>query len=476
VSRGGRGESMNWLLALLAFAGLMAVLSTVVTAAVEALHKLFSLRQAGLGEMLRALHDSVIVNIENGARTQAQRQALARAGGSSKDARKFAADVTRSPAFGGGGRWWWPANWNLNISQRRFERLTHRQFAEQLAQTNFGQKLAECDRDKVRQALARTMYEFDRFGVAQSQFFRRRAKVFSGVVAFAFVAFANFDAVKVYIHLANSEDSVNKVLALVGVEDAEDLAAATVSARERVERLLADINAKQAAGSTEVSEQEEAKLRSASLALNSLVTDMRRGADLPTGREFFPYCEVAESDPTRCIGLDADAGRVSFFGLSGFDQKPLYWSEPLVRLVRSPGDALVWLLSIIATAGLLALGSPFWFDAFGRLASLARASTPASKALDVPDPESAEVTKHASIMRGSEEPGLEELTDAFLLASGVTSMPKPGSHPIGTRLGAPSSALVAEVKAPVVSPAAATPAPAQQPAVRQVSVPRGRRA
>jgi hypothetical protein len=98
---------MNWLLALLAFAGLMAVLSTVVTAAVEALHKLFSLRQAGLSEMLRALHDSVIVNIENGARTQTQRQALARAGGSSRDARKFAEDVTRSPAFGGGGRWWW---------------------------------------------------------------------------------------------------------------------------------------------------------------------------------------------------------------------------------------------------------------------------------------------------------------------------------------------------------------------------------
>ena len=42
---------MSWLVALVAFAGIMGVFSTVVTVAVEAYHKALSLRRSGLQEM-----------------------------------------------------------------------------------------------------------------------------------------------------------------------------------------------------------------------------------------------------------------------------------------------------------------------------------------------------------------------------------------------------------------------------------------
>jgi hypothetical protein len=41
---GGLGDQMNWLLALLAFSGLMAILSTIVSVSVEAAHMIFDMR------------------------------------------------------------------------------------------------------------------------------------------------------------------------------------------------------------------------------------------------------------------------------------------------------------------------------------------------------------------------------------------------------------------------------------------------
>jgi hypothetical protein len=50
---------MDILVALAAFAGIMAAFATIVTVLVEGVHKFLALRSSGMREMLRAFHDSV---------------------------------------------------------------------------------------------------------------------------------------------------------------------------------------------------------------------------------------------------------------------------------------------------------------------------------------------------------------------------------------------------------------------------------
>lgn len=422
---------MNWILALVAFAGLMAILSTVVTVTVEAIHKAFSMRKTGLQEMLRALHDNVVRELDAGNRPNRD---ILKNNGRTREAAQFANAMTKSPSFGGGGRWWWPSNWGLNLFQRRFERLTKRQFAEQLAQTDFGAKLSASDRATIRRVLAHTSYEFDRYGVAQSQFFRRRAKVFSGLVAFAFVSLANVNAIDLYMHLATDEAALGRTMRFIEGNNLQAMAdrAEQVQARldAQVERLADEAESMAAAGDALTAEQQLEALRTARQEVATTVSQIGAYTGLPMGRRYFPYCEDVLADPDQCAGFDGDDWQIMYTS----------WSvpEPLVRLGTSPGDAIVWLLSLIATAGLLGLGAPFWFDLFNRTAALA-----GGQMLRQPKLEASASARAASAVkqgkRGDEEPEIEEMTDAFLVAAGMVDAPYPVTLPLGMRLGEASS-------------------------------------
>jgi len=140
---------MSWILALFAFAGIMAVMSTIASVIVEAVHKVFSLRGNGLQEMLRALHDGVVMPLD----PEYPEVSDGQLGGYSKPASKFAKEMTKSPSYGGKGRWWWISNIPLlNVFSRKFDNLSKLQFVEQLTQTDYGKRLSGMNRHQVKQS------------------------------------------------------------------------------------------------------------------------------------------------------------------------------------------------------------------------------------------------------------------------------------------------------------------------------------
>jgi hypothetical protein len=392
---------MSWLIALAGFAGIMAVFSTVVTVGVEATHKMLASRRNGLMEMMRSMHENVLTRLDRPG-------APGEAASASREGRAFAATMVRSPSSGGRGRKLTPWDWGLNILHHRFERLSKRQFAEQLAQTEFGQQLAQQDRASIQRTLGQLAYEFDRHGAAQSDYFRRRAKVYSALIAFAFVAFGNINAIEIYKHLANNEAAVSRLVPVM--EQGAMMQQAQIAAREPT-----------APVEVAASYQRTMEMLKAESAL-------------PVGRGYFPFCEESAAPPQPDPRCAPDVGEMALFGVA---LPP--WAARAVH-EDTFGDWAVWLLSIVATAGLLGLGAPFWFDLFSKAASMTTGQIARLKPDAVPAAERAVPAG----LRGAEETDVPGMTDALLIAAGYPERAYPGTGagdgaPGGMRLGAASA-------------------------------------
>ena len=420
---------MNWLLALLAFAGLMTILSTVVYVAVEALHKGLSLRKSGLAEMLRALHDNVIVGLEQDRAVIVPTQAPK---GNSAQAVDFAVQMQGSPTYAGKGRWWWPSNWKIGLNQRKFERLTRRQLAEQLARTEYGQTLARQDRSRIEFALTRIGYEFDRFGEAQSVYFRQRAKVMSGFVAFLFVMFANINVIDVYFYLARNEQALTSTLSKLRADQPEQFAKIASGIEDNARALTGLIDGDlDGDGVADIEPDGQGLTSEAALAsardLQIYLTELQGGLDLPIGRAYFPYCEGPLADYKTCGGAEID-GKLSFFGVASVPATPA-----MERLLSDWGVGITWLLSMIASAGLLALGAPFWYDTFSKVAMIAGNAAAARVAGANTSKKEVVVEKPKNRFDRTDNPDIEDLADAFVIAAGVPPAEMtPGALTTGT--------------------------------------------
>jgi hypothetical protein len=362
--------------------------------------------------MLRSMHANAIRRLDPSLSEEdlkARRKAAA----------EFANGMTRSPSYGGEGRWWWPSNWGLNISQRRFERLSKRQFAEQLAQTDFGKKLIGSDRASIQRVLSELAYEFDRLGVAQSDYFGRRAKVLSGLVAFSFVAIGNINAIEIYTSLARNEAMAGRAIGFV-----ESTLAGTAATAPAI-------------GSSSEKEAVTDYL--------SAIDQVQLKTRLPVGRAYFPFCEgvliAGEAVNRRVDDRCADTPSNGQLKIP-FTEQMLFVPSSINHAFKSPGNWFVWLMSIIATAGLLGLGAPFWFDMFNKAASLAgRQIVQAKQAAAAEDKA---VLPSLPSKRGGEDADIQEMTDSFLIAGGHASRALSGgaSAPLGTRLGQSSLEVV----------------------------------
>ncbi len=415
---------MNWILALLAFAGLMTILSTIVYIIVEALHKGLSLRRSGLAEMLRALHDNVVVGLEQGTNTFVSNDTPK---GGSSVASDFADAMQQSPSYAGTNRWWWPSNWGLNLNQRKFERMSRLQLAEQLAQTEYGQKLARSSRSDIEFAMSRLGHEFDRFGEAQSAYFKRRAKVMSGLVGFAFVILANINVIDIYIHLASNEQALNKTLAVVSADNPQELALLQKNLQSASAQLT---NSLEQDGVT--SEEAIAAAKDVQIYLNNL----QGGLDLPIGRNYFPYCSSPLVDSKRCSADVGDSIKLFFL----YDVKA---PKPVVRLVSHWQTGLYWIFCMIASAGLLALGAPFWFDLFSKTATLV-GSLATNRIASVGAPKASELppTDGTQPFARSSNPDPSQMADALIIAAGVPKSELALQDILGMKLGSSSSQAV----------------------------------
>lgn len=442
---------MNWILALLAFAGLMTILSTIVYIIVEALHKGFSLRKAGLSEMLRSLHDHVITPMEQDdpSFVPTTKQTPKH----SQNAVEFAKAVQQSPTYAGRQKWYSPSNWGLGLNQRKFENLNRRQLVEQLAQTEFGQALARKHRSRIEFALGRIAYEFDRFGEAQSAYFKRRAKVLSGIVAFLFVVVANVNVIDIYLYLARDDQALNATLSALDADNPEDF--------RRLQSNIED-NARKFTEQLEADNLTSQEAITAARDLQFYLTELQGGLNLPVGRDYFPYCADEMIDSGRCsikeTGDDGTAQLVSnpnsfeLFGTMPIEGVP----EPIARMAHNWQTGLYWIFCMIASAGLLALGAPFWFDLFNKTASYVGAVA-AGRAVSgrenrKTEPAVADILKDD--LKRSENPDVREMADALLIASGVSQSNLPPREVIGTKLGRSSAEATSDGPALGVSQAA----------------------
>lgn len=357
------------LLALVGFAAVVAVYSTIVSVLVEGLHKMFGLRSAGLSEMLRTFYDQKLGYLqpedtppEFGAPTPTGSHIA------SPQARTFAASMTRRSASEN-LRPWYVRRW-FGIGQilsSRVQKMNTLQFIERLAETPEGQALVGHDRPHLRRALTAAAYEYERVGEAQSDYFRSRANMISVLAGIAVAFFVNLDAITLYKELATN---------------------ATLSARLST---LADTSRFQQAqfafdGAGSVDPLAAAFTPADLEGLKTTFLDM----GVPVGRKMFPHCEdykavsnavfsAEDYRDDRC-GLPNQAGvnrtwqqsYVDFRGAApaSWDQWLDYRWSRIAAIGDNPGTFAMWFLGVVIGGGLLGLGAPFWFRLFARGAAM----------------------------------------------------------------------------------------------------------
>jgi hypothetical protein len=252
---------LEFLTAILAFAAIMILLSTLVTVMVETVQKFLALRQAGLQRMLEGLYESVLCDV--------LKRDLAQAPSSKKVAgAKFAEEIMRNPNSNRVANRSWSGRVRLWLRRRivttDFESLDTREFIEQLANTEAGDKLAKLTKPKSERALRIIAYQFERYGEAASDYFARRAGVLSVIIALAFALIVNVDAVRTFRILVLKPVVAQKLVEAMNVLEEGDKQSEPTgeeTLRETVDRV----------------KQNLAKLSA---------------QDLPIGRAYFPFCSA----------------------------------------------------------------------------------------------------------------------------------------------------------------------------------------
>lgn len=391
---------MDWLITLLAFAGVMAFLSTLLSVFVEGLHKAFGLRRAGLEEMLRALHARVLTRLDP-ATAQLDTSDFV----SASDERvgdRFARRMTENVSFRGDGWFGWLRAIPIlrEFVERRHERLSTLQFVEQLARTDVAPSLRALPRPQRQRALIAAAYEFERYGDSQSSYFQHRAQVLSVVIAMIFVFAANIDALEVYKRLRTDA-------ALRDFFASTDITA--------LERTLADAQAAESANAQEVRQ---------TLA-NGLVSLQNQG--VPIGYSAFPWCRTPAASPPARVpegsvvarpagaaqpGRDARCGGVFVSELSAAHA----WNN-----IRSSSNGWLWFVSVLLAGGLIGLGAPFWYQLFRRIARIVPAAQSVRAVMQPDNAPTPSPPRRSEAVRDANSAAPDALLLAFDVASGAVA-------------------------------------------------------
>lgn len=459
---------MDFILGIAAFAGFMALFSTVASALAEAVHKAFLARSRGLLKMMRTLH-AIHIAGDGEARLLEAKEGVSAQSRLSDDSKTFADIMVAIPTRQPKGlrhmetlptfirpcvRPW----------DRKFQSFTQTQFVEQLGQTKFGRELAKKERDVIERALGILIYQFERLGDAQTHVFKMRAKFIAAIMAFVLCAALNLDAPAMFRHLIHDAEASRAVIGTLvetqavdeegaenGASDADAAFPATAledrlfQLRGELQEIAAQAKEAQrdAAPALDVAQDaaQDAADASAGLgdgappaiayALNQIdqITtelsadvaaaqsmfaaanvqiDALRSAGVPIGRNYYPYCENPVLDP-RCADLKP---------VSELTIKEMFGTR-----LSAGGyvDFLFWLLAIGGSAALLGLGASFWFGLFARTAQAANLSSGGGRAKDAEEgkAKAAKGPSRSAVLRPEGEAELSTLADVLLINAGV---------------------------------------------------------
>lgn len=427
---------MSFLLALVAFAAVIAVYSTIVSVIVEGLHKLFGLRSAGMSEMLRAFYDQHLARLQpDNTPPEALAPVRDNTVRGSPQAQDFARAMARHAPSENVRFWYirrlWPFKY---IFTSRRQRMSTLEFIEQLAETPQGAALAGHDREGLRAALAAAAYDFERLGESQGVYFRSRAKFLSVITGIVVAFFVNIDAIALYKELASN---------------------ATLSARIST---LGESGALLALGDSvnagTISVEQANELRTNLAGAASEFTSL----GIPVGRSMFPHCQgyVKSPGPAQASQEGSDAplpDPLDTFvddrcALSAQEDVNATWAQTYAQFLDDEGieaswgnwfsyrwqritavfnnfqTFFMWFIGVIIAGGLLGLGAPFWFKLFTRgaalVAPMARAQLAAAPAANAPT--RVEARPEDTTVRNPTHASVEDLERGYLTVLGRTDL------------------------------------------------------
>lgn len=347
---------MQFLTALLAFAAVMALMSTIVAVVIEAIINVCGMRSAGLRRLLESYYRTAV------------EPRLPPGSDASMSPRSFAAEVTANPSHQ-------PSL--FAFGPRRFNHLTTRQLVEQVARTKVGAAFLALDDAQLRPHLEALAYEFDRFSDGARDFFTRRTRNVSVLVALILAFALNIDAIRLYRVLATDKDTRDRVVALTQ------------------ERVTVDADGRQTVVSGEISGENLTEDQ-----FDQLISTLA-SMSIPIGYSQYPFCsryspllgEVEEGEAVfdpRCervndhIATSGDAQNVA----GAADAEPPGYFETTFAMpadggapmldrafarqldARIDGDTVLWFFSVLIAGGMIGLGAPFWFNVYRRLGLL----------------------------------------------------------------------------------------------------------
>ena len=314
---------MDWLEATLAFAVLMMVMSTVVSVLVEMVHRVLGAREDGLRLLVRGLYTDYL------------RPRLGNlAGSGSQSLEAFVAKMTTSrfqPVEGGRLRRWVQA-W---LRSSRQQDLTMLEFIERFAETAEGKAVAVWAKgqapDRLKTLLEDLASKYEDWGACASEYFTRRARLLSVVVALVVAFGLNVDAVKVFTTFLQDRSARTAMI------DAGDAVAQELQSQLAV---LEQVRGARPNDGSQASESPE--------PLEKVLADHRQK-------------------------LESELARLGSAGV------PIGWDESPLTAEAWTGGGPWWSgvlrgLSVALAGVLIGLGGPFWYDTFRKLGLLTTAA------------------------------------------------------------------------------------------------------
>jgi hypothetical protein len=409
---------MQLIEAALAFAITMLALSLVVSSFVEIIHRIFSMREAGLKYVLGQMFDQVLAKyvspviarvvaddkaIEAAARNAEVRRLLTEVRTSFVErmsANRAPMGVTPRTAVPGDPKPGSPLSWiRLGLSKiglwngRDLAAMTPAEFMERLGSIDVGQAIASANRtataaaqaagttaaDAVDVVLKDVAQKFEAFGKEASVYFEGRARLLSVAVALALAFLAHVDAVDLFRTYLRDPNARAKVIEQSGAVTAQYKAAK--EAADALKQVAPDLNA----APPGVKEQVEKIRQDWTEAIGKVDATVQQYADLGVPLGWTPE-RVRRADMWQLVWTCRDPKTGESLGQASLRQAcqandPNYAGARHTQYVdvwfQIPMAPHVWFYLFLGGL-LVGLGAPFWYNAVTGLTNIRNASRGAS--------------------------------------------------------------------------------------------------
>lgn len=315
---------MEWLEATLAFAVVMMIFATFVSMIIEALHRVTRIREDGLRSMMTQVYDKIV---QPGSSQDKQPP------GFLQTKKEFVDSMTETRLLPLTENASWLRKYIYKrVNAQRLMSLPTEKFLQRFIEANDGKQLiieaAQHGRAHAEETLKSIAGHYEDFGDSARDFFTRRSRFLSTLIAILLAISVNLDALELFKTFLEDK----------GVRQAMiERGNAVVTELQQAEAALQDAKAMDGGGDGENLDSITGKIEN----LQTSIADLK-AAGIPIGWERVPWKTS------------------SYQAADGFFSKALI--------------ILTWVFSVLLGGVLVGLGGPFWFNIFRKLGSFAGAS------------------------------------------------------------------------------------------------------